>query len=147
MQLHKHTHDEQPQAHAFFIKATGFIRFIKPLEDFPQVSPGDSLTAVADGKVHPAIFFPDGDGDIAALVGKFNGIVHQIEDDLMNPVRIRFHTDFRQVFQAAHLNAFVIDELFAGEKDAHDHIRQAEKRRVDFQLTRFHAGNVQHGTN
>ena len=81
--------DGKAQAGPFFILAAGQIGFVETVPDQLQAVLGDADAAVLDGNEYLCVFFRGLDLDDGIVVGKFDGIVQEVVEHLLDLSHIR----------------------------------------------------------
>ena len=80
--------------------AAGFIGFIKALENPDEIVRWNSFSGIFDGELNMAVLPGNTDINTAAGWGELDGVVNEINKDLLYPAAIR--VDLRQVWLAFH---------------------------------------------
>ena len=86
MQVDNRLDDIQSQTDAGLIQPSGLVGFVEPVEQAGQLVAGDAVAGVFDADIGLSGFFPAGEFQKAAGVDKFDCVVHQIVNHLMNQI-------------------------------------------------------------
>ncbi len=93
--------NRQPQTStvASVSAGSGGVGLVEAVKDAFQVLGGDTNTCVVNGQMRHISFLMETQGDFATVGGELDGITHQIEQQLLEAIRIAHHADWLDMYQ------------------------------------------------
>ena len=111
MHVHDRFDDEEADAGAAFVLGPRFVRLVKALENMLLIRLRNTASAVLNIQLNSGIILRSGHRNVSAGRCKFDRVVHEVVDRLIEQGLVAVDRDQRQALQAQHVDPFLAERI------------------------------------